>query len=154
MKIHGKTYDEPRVETVVIPRNGGDIIFKAKAILDYEPFEALCPGPMAPMVMRKGGEQFRDVEDAKFKTKVNEWAHNRTNWMIIESLKATDGLEWETVDPKNPTTWDNYIVELTKANFSNAEINRIVECVIDANGLNQKRIDEATERFLAGQAQR
>lgn len=153
MKIHGKTYSEPRVETVVIPHQGGDLVFKAKAILDYTPFETICPLPEAPMVMRRGGEQYRNLDDPKYKEKIAEWSRRRTNWMIIESLKATDGLEWETIT-SDPATWSNYVDELVKANLSLVEINCIVDCVIDANGLNQKKIDEATERFLAGQAQR
>ncbi len=72
--------------------------------------------------------------------------------MILESLKATPNLEWESVNPSDPKTWGGYENELVDAGFSIPEISRVIDCVFDANGLNQKKIDEATKRFLAGQA--
>jgi hypothetical protein len=71
--------------------------------------------------------------------------------MILKSLSATEGLEWEQVDMSKPETWHNYGDELVSSGFSPAEIFAITEAVMTACGLNQKKIDEATERFLAGQ---
>ena len=71
--------------------------------------------------------------------------------MILQSLRATDGLEWETVNYSDPTTWYAYKVELEKSGLTTADTSRIMSLVISANGLDQKKIDEATKAFLASQ---
>jgi len=153
MKIKGKKIEGPNVVIAVIPRQSGDIIFKAKAVLDYDKFDALCPTPEPPTVTKPGGVTFKDVENAKYKEAVMEWAQQKTAWMVLESLKATDDLEWETVDYGKPETWDNYTKELQSSGFSDPEIARLIDAVTAANGLSQEKIDEATNRFLAGQVE-
>ena len=153
MKIHGKKLDRPTEEVVVIPRPDGDLIFKAKAVLDYNDFDKICPLPQPPEVIRPGGIKARDPEDAGYKKQFDEWAANKTRWMILKSLSATPGLEWETVDMADPKTWENYQKEMQDSGLSIGELSRILAIVNDACGLNQDKIDEATKRFLAGQAQ-
>ena len=149
MKIHGKTLDGPNVEVLVIPRQSGDVVFRARAVLDYEPFEKLCPVPSPPQVMIPGGTTSTNVEDPGYIQKLNTWAGHKTDWMVIKSLEATDGLEWENVDPAKMDTWGNYRNELVAAGFTPGEISRVVQLIVNANGLSQEKIDEATERFLA-----
>lgn len=150
MKIKGKTFTEPRVVTVVIPRESGDLIFKARAVMDDE-FETRFPRPVPPTIVKRDGTQFLDTKDKKYIDARQQWASMYSSWMTIESLKATEDLEWETVT-SDPATWKNYIKELVDAGFSGLEISNLNDAVIAANGLSQERIDEATERFLAGQA--
>lgn len=153
MKIHGKKLSGPNIETVVFPRKSGDIVFQAQAVLGYDEFDKLNPEPTPPSILKRGGALVQDITDKKYIEKHNEWAESRTHFMILKSLEATPGLEWETVKMAEPETWPLYQQELTDAGFSAPEIARIVNCVVDACGLNQKKIDEATERFLAGQGQ-
>ncbi len=153
MKIHGKKISGPNIETVVFPRNDGDIVFRAQAVLDYDDFEKLNPIPQPPQVLRPGGILSSDVEDKKYKAKIREWSLARTDFMVLKSLEATPGLEWETVDMSDHTTWDNYREEMKDAGLSPAEMGRIVEIVSTACGLNQDKIDEATKRFLAMEAE-
>jgi hypothetical protein len=152
MKIHGKKVQSSYEEVVVIPRNDENLVFKARAISDYSPFEKMCPEPQGVIKMLPGGRQIQDIASPEYLKKQREWAEHRTHWMILESLKATPGLEWETVKPSDPTTWKNYGDEMTSAGLSPAEQGRIVHCVSIANGLDQSKIDEATESFLASQA--
>ena len=49
----------------------------------------------------------------------------------------------------NPTTYNNYKKEMEEANFSQAEIVRIINGVLSANGLDEERVEEAKKRFLA-----
>lgn len=152
MKIHGRKIEGPNEEIVVIPRNGGDIVFRAQAVLNFDEFEKLCPVPQAPKTLMPGGGYSENIEASSYKEAVSEWANQRTHWMILKSLSATEGLEWETVKPEDPKTWENYQQELETSGFSPMEQARIVQAVTSACGLNQDKINEATERFLAGQA--
>lgn len=153
MKIHGKTLDGPNIEVVVIPRQSGDIVFRAQAVLDYEDHDKLNPMPQPPKKLLRGGGVQEDVANPKFQKALDTWAQRKFYWMLLTALKATDGLEWESINISKPETWENYKAEMTKSGFSPGEINRIEMCVTDACGLNQTKIDEATQRFLAGQAQ-
>jgi len=153
MKIHGRKLSGPAVEVVVIPRQDGDLVFKAQAVLDYEAHDKLNPQPVPPIIVRPGGVQSQDMEDKDYNEKLDKWAVQKFYWMFLKSLEATPGLEWEIVDLSDPETWDKYQEEMKEGGLSPAEIQRIEACVSNACGLNQAKIDEATNRFLAGQAQ-
>lgn len=149
MKIKGKKLSGPYVVTVVLPREEGNIVFKAQAVLDFEEFEQLCPRPMAPEIVRPGNVRSRDTTDKIYQKKLTEWSENQVHWMVIQSLKATPELEWETLKDNDPSTWSNYQQEMKEAGISIAEQARIIDAVMTASGLNQDKIDEATKAFLA-----
>ena len=154
MKITGINLGRGYVETVVIPRAGQNIVFKAEAVLSFKQFEELCPAPIPRKGMRKNKatgvtEEFTDTTNEKYLTAVNEWAIQRTNWMIIESLKASKELTWDTVVDTDPTTWGNYATELEEAGFSDMQVGKIIDAVVLASGLDETKITEATNSFLA-----
>ncbi len=154
MKIHGKKIHVPGIAYAVIPRPenvGGDIIFTCQSVLSYEEFEALCPTPEAPWVRHRSGKKQQDYDDKRFVKARGDWATKRQAWMVIQSIKATPGVEWETVEYGNPETWENYTTELEECGFSPMEVARIVDAVYEACGLSRKKIDEAMERFLSGE---
>ena len=150
MKINGRKLD-PIVEVLVIPRQDGDIVFKAQPVTDYTDFNALCPEPKPPMIKHRDNVDRPDFDDPVYKAALDDFATKRTNWLILQSLRATDGLEWETVNYNDPSTWDGYKTELEKSGLNTADTSRIMTLVISANGLDQKKIDEATKAFLASQ---
>lgn len=152
MKIHGKKVSGAYEEVVVLPRTEGNLVFKAKAISDYSAFDKLCPEPKGEIRRYPDGRVVENVESPEYRKKMRDWAQLRTHWMILNSLKATPGLEWESVVMSKPDTWEKYGDEMTSAGLSPAEQGRIVHCVSIANGLDQSKIDEATESFLADQA--
>jgi len=158
MKINGKKIQRPQYEVVVFPRRDGDIIIKAQAVLSYEPFDKLCPAPTPPVVVRPNGTdegaKSIDVNNPKYIEAINTWGKRKLDWMIIQSLKATEGLEFETIDSSDPDTWGNIHKELEDAGFSPLELTKIVDAVITACGLNQDKIDEATRNFLVSLAAR
>jgi len=154
MLINNKKITGPSEEVVVIPRRDGNLVFKAKAVLKYDDFEKLCPRPEPPTIMRPGGEKAADPTDKKYLEQLNNWASNKTLYMILTSLSVTENLKWETVDMSKPDTWKNYDDELRSSGFSEAEIARIFGIVVAANGLDQTKIDQATASFLAGQQAR
>jgi len=151
MRINGKNLDGPVPLVVVIPRANGNVVFKAKAVQDYSDFDALCPKPEAPQIMRPGGATSVDVTDKDYLAAMGEYSTKKVDWIILESLSATDDLEWETVVKSEPDTWGNYEKELTVAGFLDSEQQKIVGIVVDINGLNESLIEEATKGFLASQ---
>lgn len=151
MKIHGVKLEQPKDKILVIPRDDSQIIIKAKAVLDYAEFDLLVKEPKPPTVRRRDGEISPLLNDPKYQKAISDYATLRSQWMILQSLSATPGLEWESVDLQNPETWGNYEKELRESGFSLGEYGRILELVTEACGLNQSRIDEATRAFLATQ---
>jgi len=69
--------------------------------------------------------------------------------MMIKSLAATEGLEWENVDIKDPGTWKNVESELIDT-FTVFAQQRIMKGVMQANGLDESMLEQARESFLAG----
>lgn len=152
MKINGVKIEGPNVEIIVIPRGGDikDIVFMAQAIIDYEEYDKKYPAPNAPEIIKPGGIKYPDYKDTDFAKQFDDWANQKADWQILKSLEATPNLEWETIDMDKPETWGNYKDELKAASFSAPEIVRIENGVTAACGLDQKKIDEAKERFLVG----
>ncbi len=155
MKIQGRSISGPNIEIIPIPRGSGDpIIFKAQAVLNREDFNRLCPAPKPRKKMIPGGRQSEDIKDPKYLKAVDDYNSQYVAWLVLESLSATEGLEWETVDKADPSTWSKYTKELNDAGFSDPEIGRIVQGVMDANCLNEDRIEEARKRFFIGEQER
>lgn len=152
MKINGRVPEGPNVVPCVLPRQNGDLVFKAKALLDFDEFEKICPEPEPPIVRPAKGEPYKDLKDKKYLASMERQAGLRMDYLVIKSLEATEGLEWDTVQLSNPDTWKNYKDDLKNAGISAMETNRIIQAVMDANCLNEQRLKEAFDRFTAGEA--
>ncbi len=149
MKIQGKKIEGRNVSVIVIPRESADdIVFKAEAVLDMEPFEKLCPVPDPPKKMLPGGRSVTNPKSKGYLKEVTRHSEKRLTYIVLMSLQATEGLEWETVDLSDHTTWENFRKELRDSGFSNVEVNRIIGECIDVNALSDEKIDAARERFL------
>lgn len=154
MKINGKKIEGSNVEICVIPR-GEDkepIVFRCQAVLDIEPFDQLCPAPKPPIILRPGGKRVTDTENSKYKFQLGQHNAKRMGYLILKSLEATEGLEWETISLSDPDTWNNYEKELKDSGFSNIEIMRIINTCMAANCLDEARLERAREDFLASQS--
>lgn len=159
MKIAGHELKKASIEYVVIPRGHDpetgakipDVVFQCQPVASYATFDAQCSAPKPPEVIKSGGRREPNVDDPTYRSQTEKYAQRKIQFLIIESLRATPGLEWETVTD-DPKTWGNYEQELMDAGFSAMEVNRIVEGCLAANSLNQKRIDEALADFLHGRA--
>lgn len=148
MKINGREISGLHYEYVVIPRHDGDIVFKLQAIPNMDEFKKLCPEPQPPRVMVPGGDKRVDLDDAAYKAAVAMYGEQRYAYMVIKSLEATEGLEWDTVKITDPNTWTNWSNDLRNAGFTNPEINLIQLGMATANSMNQEKLDEARNRFL------
>jgi len=152
MKLAGQKIQGQYVEDIYIPRgiDGGEgVLFKAKAVNDLSRFEELCPEPIPRMITRPGEAPVPDIANPQYKERLRKHSEKRLAFMILESLSATEGLEWEAVKLDEPDTWLNYTQELKEAGFSQVEINLIIAGVMRVNSLDEEHIRAARERFLA-----
>lgn len=152
MKLNGVKISGPNVETIVLPRgDGSPIVLRAQAILDMDEFDKLSPVPKPPEKMLPGGIKVPNLEDSYYLAAVEEVGKRRMAYMVVKSLEATPGLEWETVRLSDPSTWLGYRDEFREAGFSEVEVNRITAAVMSANCLSEEKVEEARQRFLASE---
>lgn len=146
MKLNGKKI-EPRVETIVFPP---DRVFKVKAILDDSKFLEICPTPKPPMVVHRDAETaVPDYNNKKYIKALDEHSNKRTLWMLIESLSDTPGLEWETVEMTDPTTWESFYTELRESGLTVYEQSKLIQAITNVNIVTDEAIKQATKDFLA-----
>lgn len=142
------------VEYAILPRDGGDVIFAARGVLnpDFDEFLKLCPEPTPPIKRFPDGNTVQDVTDPEYKKAITDFLTKRFQFMIIKSLSATEGLDWEKVQLADHTTWGKYEEEL-KAITTPSEYSQVIQAVHRANGLDDKRIEEAKKRFFSRQSE-
>ena len=152
MRFNGKTVDRPQPRLIIIPREDGDIVFKAGAVTDYKPFDKLVPRPVAPLVTERGKKPYHNENSKEYLRALDVYANLKTAWLVLTSLSATEGLEWETVDLDEPDTWQKYTDEL-ETGFADFEMAHIINSVFGANSMDEDRSKEAKERFMSSQAE-
>jgi hypothetical protein len=151
MKIKGREIKGPMEELIILPRPDEPIVFKARAIMDMSEYEKLNPAPKGKVVKFRSGVTKEDTSSPEYIQAKELHDKTRIAWMVIESLKATDQLEWSTVKYEDPSTWNNWENDFREAGISETEKMRVIEGVMAANGLSEQRIKEARESFLATQ---
>lgn len=142
----------PYVAELYLPRNKGAICIRAAAVLSYDEFHKIVPSPKPPEKIIKGGARVPDFESRFYKGELNDYGRHKQNWMFLKSLAASTEITWETIDWTDPTTWGNYEKELEEAGFSEFERQMIFALVMEANGLDQRKLEEARESFLTALA--
>jgi len=150
VKIAGQTIEKELFEDfIVLPQTGNDIVIKARAVPNYEEFEALCPLPKPPGKQTREGF-VQDSTDATYKLRVEQYALQKLGWLALRSLYE---FEWETVEDENPKTWSKWEQELWDSGFTSQETNHILGLVLDVNNLNEGKMKQARDSFLRGQEQ-
>lgn len=155
MKIKGRKLEGPRKKIVPIIRDeseGGTIIFIVQGVVDLQPFFAICPTPKPPMATKPGKVKVPNFEDKGYIAAMDAWWQKRTNWMGIKSLEGTEDLEWETVSMTDPETYKNWTTELQAAGLVDAELTRLMNAIMEVNGLSETLVEEARQSFLTSQA--
>jgi hypothetical protein len=152
MKIGGVELKGPCEEVLVLPRlNTDDIVITAKAVMDMDTFDVLCPLPKPPGMRTKDG--FKPNENDKtYQQQLAQRDSLRFAYMTLKSLEPSE-IEWERVDMDKPATWEGWTEELKEAGVSATEVNRIIACVMQANSLDEAKLKEAREVFLRGRDQ-
>lgn len=149
MRIGGIEVNGPNEMILVLPRGENQIVFKARAILDYDEFYKLCPEPVPPSRLTKDGQQV-DLSDKHYLDNKVEHERRKLAWIVLKTLEPSD-IEWTTVKMNSPGTWANYSEDLKNAGFSVVEINRIVDLVLECNCLDESKLKWAREVFVQGQ---
>lgn len=152
MKIKGKTLDAKRTEEVYIPRgeNGEDgFVFTVQSVASFDRFDELVKEPAAPMIHRPGKAPEANVKDKGYQSALEDYNKKRMGYLVIESLKATEDLEWETIKEDEPDTWGNYLEELGSSGLLPMEVGTLVRAILNVNSLDEEAIEAARERFLA-----
>lgn len=148
MKFRGKTLGERNADVLVLFRGSKRIVIKAEAVESYEEFDALVSVPIPPEKILPGGKKERNTKDSDFIKAREEYASQKTDWLIITSLRATKDIEWERVKYDEPATWSEWEPELREAGFIEIECMRIVQLVTEVNSLDDDMLDQARQDFL------
>jgi hypothetical protein len=149
MKIGGidpKTL--PVEEILVLPRGDQRIVFRASGLKDMEEFKKLCPEPIPPKKTTKDGV-IADTEDLDYKTVLAGYLKRRMAYIVVNSLVPSQ-IEWDTVMLDNPATWTNWETDIKNAGLSEVECNRVLSLVLEANCLDEAKLQKAREVFLQG----
>lgn len=150
MKIGGVAVTPPADSLLVIPRESGPLVFRARALPDMDEFDALCPLPQPPGALTKDG-WVPNPKDPTYRTILENHGKKRLAFLVIRSLEPSN-IEWDTVDPNNPKTWLNWDTDLKNAGLIQNERNRVLDLAVEANVLSESKIKEARDSFLLGQA--
>jgi hypothetical protein len=151
MKIGGldpKTLSREHV--LVLPRGDDEqVVFKAVGIRDLSEFDKLCPEPKPPKVVTKNGAEYRESDPAYLEI-LGHYNRKRFAYLVVHSL-APSQIEWDTVEMNNPKTWTNWQEDLQNSGFNQWELGRITNLVLEANSLDESKLEAARKSFLAGQ---
>ena len=150
MKIGGREVTR-NIQVLVLPRPEGDLVIKAQAVAVNEDFDALVPKPTAPGIRTKDGFK-QDEEDTDYLKAVEKRDALFWDYLCLRSLEPSE-IEWEKVDLNKPGTWDKWQDEMIEAGLSQTEVNLIQKCVMQANALDEEKLEQARESFLRGQGQ-
>jgi hypothetical protein len=90
------------------------------------------------------------LKDKGYLELMDNYHNQRISWLVITSLAPTN-IQWEKVNINDPTTWNSWADELQEAGLSDLETNRVVSVVMEANSLDEKKLEEARQAFILGQ---
>jgi hypothetical protein len=151
MKIGGiDPKSMPTEVFLVLPRGEQEIVFRARGVPDYVEFHKLCPEPKAPKINKPKEGWVDNVDEPGYKDMMKTYGLKRFAWLVINSLEPSE-IEWETVTIDKPSTWLGWEKEMRNSGFSQVECNRIQALVMEANCLDEDKLEKARESFLAGQ---
>ena len=146
MKFKGEAIQPPTPVEVKIRRGENDLVITLKAVMNFDEFDELVPEPKPPLVTDvKTNTKTKDIHDAGYVKKMDDYFDRRTDWTMIKSLEDS-GLEFEKVDPGKPETWKDVQKELREC-FTPAEANTILNGIAEAQHPTQKTQREALDLF-------
>ncbi len=152
MKLQGKQPGAPTPSTAVFERGDDKFVFTIQAVLDFKDFLEVCPEPKPQTKTLPGGKkELEDTNTPAFQKKLDQHAELKTHWMVLKSLEATEGLEWETISMTDATTWSNYQEELMAAGFTEGEVAYVVSKVFKQHIVDEDVMQDALDRFTAGE---
>ena len=154
MRIKGIDRSKPNVEVVLFPRSDGeDIDIEATAVISYDRFDKLVKEPLAKTsLFPDGSEKPSPEQQAQFSKDMVEYYNMRHGFMLYETLKGNDNIEWGKITEDDPRSWLKCEKEIDGLPLTNAEHNRLAAAIHRANGLSDALIEEAENSFLERKA--
>lgn len=153
MKVGGVPISKPEVDVFVLPRPEGDLVFRGQAVDSLDEYLDQCGGiPKPPRVLTKNGWE-DNTEDKSYRDIIRSLEEKRISYMVLRTLEPSD-IEWSSVDINSPSTWSNWEKDFREAGLTQVEVQRLFRWVMDINCLNESKLKEAREVFLAGIRQR
>ncbi len=153
MKVNGREISGPNRVTLVLPREDAeDIVIIAQAIIDMDAFDKFVDEPKPPSAMVKGGNVEYNYKDNGYIEQLAQYNLKKMAWIVLVSLEPSN-IEWENVDMENPGSWLGYQKEMKDAGFSDIEFNRVCNLCMEANALDEGKLEAARQVFLRGQAE-
>lgn len=158
MKIGGQTVQGKHRVVVPIVRETPHY-FVLGPVTDTNEFYEKFPPPAPPVVQNVAtGIDEPDYSSEKYQVARLEHMERHLDWLAIRSIKAgafgPKGVElpvtWDTVDMEDPTTFKNWRQELQASDHTEAEINRLVDGVMEVNSLSAAMVESARADFLRG----
>lgn len=151
MKIGGIEVKGPNEVLLVLPREENDIVIKARAVLDMTEFEEHCPEPKPPSRQTKGGFE-HIIDDPGYKQQMENHSERQLGYLVVKSLEPSE-IEWDLVDINKPSTYTKWQEDFQAAGLSTIEVNRVMQVVMEANALDESKLEAARQVFLRGQRQ-
>lgn len=133
-------------------RGDSRIVFIIRAPMDLKPFELICPRPNPAIKKMADGRVLTDDNEPGYIEALLNWGSIRQDWIYIETLKYTEGLEWEKVKLDDPQTfkfWDEELREILVP----LEYRYLTDKMIRINALSVEKLDEVRESFLVERAE-
>jgi hypothetical protein len=137
---------------LVLPRSEQNLVFRARGLKDMDVFNARCPQPKPPGKMTRDGVVPLD-NDPAYQTVLGEWAKKRLGFIVVNSLEPSQ-IEWDSVNLDDPRTWTNWESDFRGGGLSEIECSRVLSLVLEANALDESKLQKARESFLLGQVQK
>jgi hypothetical protein len=151
MKVGGVQVTPPPEGLLVLEREHGDLVFRARPVpIDaWDHFNKLCPEPAMPMVLVKG-EKKPNPNDETYQHNVRRLAAKRIAYLCLKSLEPSN-IEWDNVKMDDPDSWEKFEDDLRAAGMTEIEIDRVIKLCVGANTLDEEKLKKARESFLRGQ---
>lgn len=149
MKINGVIVDGPHEETLVLPRGENMIPIVGRAIMDFSAFDDVHSPPKPPAKLTPKGK-VEDTDDPGYRESLGIYNEKRTAWIVLETLKPSE-IEWDKVNPAQPSTWRLWRDDFRDAGLTEIEIGRILRFVMEVNCLDEEKLEWARSVFLRGQ---
>lgn len=137
-------------EVLILPRRKTQIVLTARAIPDMTDFEKRVPLPKPKKNFHKGKGWIEDLEDPDYLEAMERYTKIRVAYFVVESLQE---MEWANVDPKKPTTWENWEEDLKGIKFTQHECNLVLQLCFQVNQLDEAKLEQGRALFVLGQEQ-